>query len=660
MKNLLLFSTLLLSTTGVFAQLTVKPNGSNDSFIYVNDEVVFVTQEINLARNGTANNREASIYLRNNAQLMQGGTTSTNSGDGQLSVQQITPNTNPWGYYLWCSPVGFTGPVSAPLAAGNTPFGIGQIYEALSTSPTAAQQVATVPTRDGFNSPRLTISTRWLYTHLNPGTEAESNYQRMNSNNAAPAGFGFTMKGVNNGPIANGGIPSNHNQLYEFRGRPNNGDFSVPVQGPAHTGPNSDVNARMTLTGNPYPSALDLNRVFFELGNGALSAFYFYDEDRNVATHYYSAKPYGYGVFLPMVSNPNGDPANPVATSFNPGVYTDAPFYIWNANGGTTGPSGGGTQLLAHRFAPIGQGIMFVGNTGSSTNILIKNSHRRYIKQGATNHSIFHKTDDGDDLNLDFQNDLNDHTFSTSDGTGLDYRIAQTRLYVVFDEAVTRDMLLVFSDEATDGFDRGMDGLSPMNLNTDAFFPIGEDSDRKPYVINGIKFDRNKQVPIAFKIKNQSKLDIKVVEEVKRPYTNAYIYDRVENTYQQINRGMSATFNLPTGTYDNRFFIVFRNPNVKGDISQTVLNGRQMVLDNVSFFQNNPQKQLEISNPEGYVIKSALVYDMNGKLVIQEKNLGDQTKYSFYTGNLSDGVYLVKLMTADDIAIDYKAIVHNK
>jgi len=27
---------------------------------------------------------------------------------------------------------------------------------------------------------------------------------------------------------------------------------------------------------------------------------------------------------------------------------------------------------------------------------------------------------------------------------------------------------------------------------------------------------------------------------------------------------------------------------------------------------------------------------------------------------LSDGVYLVKLMTADDIAIDYKAIVHNK
>ncbi|MDX1783840.1 MAG: hypothetical protein R3361_06755, partial [Aequorivita vladivostokensis] len=310
MKNLLLFSTLLLSTTGVFAQLTVKPNGSNDSFIYVNDEVVFVTQEINLERNGTANNREASIYLRNNAQLMQGGTTSTNSGDGQLSVQQNTRVTSPWGYYLWCSPVGYTGPVGTPAAQGNTPFGVGQIYEALPTSITAAQPTATVASHNGYNFPRLTISTRWLYTHLNPGTEAESNYQRMNSNNAAPAGFGFTMKGVNNGPNVTAGPPSNHVQLYEFRGRPNNGDFSVPVQGPAQSGPTGTpfrTDARMTLTGNPYPSALDLNRVFFELGNEALSAFYFYDEDRNVATHYYSAKPYGYGVFLPMVSNPNGD-----------------------------------------------------------------------------------------------------------------------------------------------------------------------------------------------------------------------------------------------------------------------------------------------------------------------------------------------------------------
>lgn len=658
MKNLLLLSTILLTTLSAYAQLTVKPtSGGEDSFIYVNDEILFVTQEINLTRNGTANDQEASIYLRNNGQLIQGGTTSSNSGNGQLSVQQNTPVTNPWAYYYWCSPV--THPA---VAAGNRSFGVMHLYEALpSTSVTAARQADTVGTRDGFNDPRLTISTRWLYTHMTPGTEAEGNYQRMNSNNAAPAGFGFTMKGVNDGPINNGGVPSNHDQVYEFRGRPNNGDFIIPVQGPPHTGPNNNVNARMTLSGNPYPSALDLNRVFFDTENNALSAFYFYDEDRSVASHYYSQKPFGYGVFLPVANNPDGDPLNPVSTSFEPGVYTNAPFYIWNANGGTTGPSGNGTETLSHRFAPIGQGIMFVGNTTNSTNIKIKNSHRRFIKEAPGNHSVFHRN--GNNVNNDIiEKDVSDGNtiHSTLAETSRDYRIPQTRIYVVFDEAVTRDMLLIFSDQATDGFDRGMDGLSPTGLKTDAYFPIGDDNKRMPYVINGIKYDANKQVPIAFKIQNQTKLDIKVVEEVKKPYTNAYIFDSLENSYQQITGGMSATLTLAPGTYDNRFFVIFRNQNLRRDIPQTELDAQQIVMEKVTFFQNNPQKQLEISNPEGYVLKSAEVFDMNGKLVLNEQNLGDQTKYSFYTGNLSDGVYLVKLMTADNIALDYKAIVHNK
>ena len=636
MKNLLLFSTLLLSTTGVFAQLTVKPtSGGADSYIYVNDEVVFVTQEINLTRNlsGPANT-EASIYLRNNGQLIQGGTTSTNSGDGQLSVQQNTPETNAWAYYYWCSPV--THPA---VAAGNRNFGVQHLYEPLPAfGVTAAQPALTTTGRDGTIIPRMTISTRWLYTHMNPGTEAEGNYQRMNSNNAAPAGYGFTMKGV-------GLVTPGHDQTYEFRGRPNTGTIMIPV-----------ADQLMTLSGNPYPSALDLNQLFYDSGNEELGALWFYDEDRNVNSHYYSQKPYGYGVWTPETLDNDGN----LSDNWPQGQYVAAPFYYYNAGGGHGGTQQGtGNTLNRKRYAPIGQGFMFVGNSNAGDGwINIRNNQRLFYKEGNPG-SVFQRPIEENAVS---EHSLNDgSTFSTSDGTVQpDYRTPIMRIWSIFDEAVTRDMVLAFYDQATDGYDRGLDGLSAQDLKTDAYFPIGEDSDRKPYVINGIKFDRNKQVPIAFKIKNQSKLDIKVVEEVKRPYTNAYIYDRVENTYQQINRGMSATFNLPTGTYDNRFFIVFRNPNVKGDISQTVLNGRQMVLDNVSFFQNNPQKQLEINNPEGYVIKSALVYDMNGKLVIQEKNLGDQTKYSFYTGNLSDGVYLVKLMTADDVAIDYKAIVHNK
>lgn len=629
MKNLLLFSTLLLTTASVFAQLTVKPtSGGADSYIYVNDEVVFVTQEINLSRNGNANHQEASIYLRNNGQLIQGNPSALNSGDGQLSVQQNTPETNAWAYYYWCSPV--THPA---LAAGNRSFGVQHLYEPQpGISLTAAQQAAITTGRDGTMGP-MTISTRWLYTHRFPGTEAEGNYQRMNGNNAAPAGYGFTMKGV--GLTAPGG-----DVTYEFRGRPNSGTFTIPVD-----------DQLMTLAGNPYPSALDLNELFYDSENTALDTFWYYDEDRTVASHYYSQKPFGYGVYIVGSEDTDGDPYN----GNNLGVYTAAPFYYYNSGGGTYGnPTNSNPVLQGKRFAPIGQGIMFVGNANGD--VKIKNEHRLFFKEGAQ--SIFQRPEGDTDSQLNIPNDTG---LSTAAETARENnRTPIMRIWSIFDEAVTRDMVIAFYDQATDGYDRGLDGLSAQDLKTDAYFPIGDDNNRKPYVINGIKFDQNKQVPISFKIQNQSKLDIKVVEEVKKPYTNAYIFDRVENTYQQITGGMSATFNLPSGTYDNRFFVVFRSPNVKRDIPQTELNEKLIVMENVTFFQNNPLQQLEISNPEGYVIKSALVYDMNGKLVIQEKNLGDQSKYSFYTGNLSDGVYLVKLLTEDDIAIDYKAIVHNK
>jgi hypothetical protein len=660
MKNLLLFSTLLITTAGAFAQLSVKPNGTTDSYVYVKDQVLYVANEINLTRNTNGpSTTEASIYLRDNGQLIQGGTTSSNSGNGQLSVQQNTPVTNAWAYYYWCSPIGNPGTLATANPPGNRSFGVNFLYEPTGSSLTAASNVQTTTNRDGLKTIPITISTRWLYTHVNPGTEAEGNYQRMNSGNNAPPGFGFTMKGV--GPL----LPA-LDQTYEFRGRPNNGEFLIPVQAPAQPGPPGTLsltNARMTLSGNPYPSALDLNRVFFDSENGALSAFYFYDENRTVASHYYSDKPFGYGVFLPLESNPDGDPLNPGPTAFNPGVYTDAPFYIWNSNGGTTGSSGSGSEALSHRFAPIGQGIMFVGNTPTVTNVKVKNSHRRFIKEGLGNHSLFHRP--GSDVNndTDNQNITNSNpTLSTSSETVQDYRMPQTRLYVIFDEEVTRDMLLVFSNQATDGYDRGMDGLSPTGLTTDAYFPVGNDNNRLPYVINSVNYEGNKQIPISFVANNATQIRLQVVEEVKKPYEHAYLFDSQENTYKELTNSTLAgvTLSLPAGTYDNRFFIVFRNPNLKRDIPENEIEAKDVVLANVNFFQNNPVQQLEVSNPEGYTIKSAMVYDMNGKLVIQEKNLGAKNKYSFYTGNLSDGVYLVKLTTTEDVSIDSKVIVHNK
>ena len=83
-------------------------------------------------------------------------------------------------------------------------------------------------------------------------------------------------------------------------------------------------------------------------------------------------------------------------------------------------------------------------------------------------------------------------------------------------------------------------------------------------------------------------------------------------------------------------------------------------MANVNFFQNNPQSKLEVSNPDVLDIRNASIYDMRGRLVLTENNIGKVAKFSFPTDNLSTGVYIVKLSTTDNGIIDYKITVHNR
>ena len=116
MKNLLLNSALLLTSVAALAQLTVQPNGATDSYVYVNDEVLFVTQGVHLTKNNPGST-VASIYLRNDGQLIQEEATSTNSGNGFLSVYQNTTDHDAFDYTYWCSPVGRS---HIPLSSGNS------------------------------------------------------------------------------------------------------------------------------------------------------------------------------------------------------------------------------------------------------------------------------------------------------------------------------------------------------------------------------------------------------------------------------------------------------------------------------------------------------------------------------------------------------------
>ncbi len=121
----------------------------------------------------------------------------------------------------------------------------------------------------------------------------------------------------------------------------------------------------MTLAGNPYPSALDLNQLFYDSDNEELAALWYYDEDRTVASHNYSQKPFGYGVWIPGGQDVDGT----LTDNIPEGVYTAAPFYFYYEPEGAMVEQVKELELHVNskRYAPIGQGIMFVGDTFSVT-----------------------------------------------------------------------------------------------------------------------------------------------------------------------------------------------------------------------------------------------------------------------------------------------------
>ncbi len=626
MKNLLLLSALLLASANTFAQLYVAPNGGTDSYIYVDDEILFVEQDINLDENSVGAT-QASIYLRNQAQLIQGATVSANSGTGYISVYQDS-NSDSYDYNFWCSPVG-----NPSLAgSGNVNFGVLRLYDP--NTATQSDITLTTTNHNGITSPSLTISRRWLYMRT-----AGGGYQAIHNNYIVGAGFGFTMKGVGVSPAGGNPFADLINQNYDFRGRPNNGNISVPV-----------LAGETTLSGNPYPSALDLNLVFNDTDNGEIQQFRFWDEDRSVNSHYYVDNKGGYGTWTPGVS--------PYVTG---GVYTLPMFLNYDAAGNPSGGSTGSGQATERLFSPIGQGFNIYANIAGDGQIIIKNSHRAYITEGLANNSQFRNPISAGGTSIMGNTGNAPNPGNNPSGAELVDPNANypptLRMNVFFGESHFRDLVLVLWPESTDGYDRGLDSRHPMDGATaDAFWPIGEDQDFDPYVAQTVPYTYGKQVPLNFVIDEATTVAINAYEEINLP-TSVYLWDSATNVYQPISKENVANLTLHPGNYDGRYYIVFRDSLSREPLTSILITD---ITDSIGFFQNNPIAQLEISNPEGYDIKSAYIFDMAGKLILNQSNLGNSTHLTFPTATFADGVYIVKLTTSDNIEINYKITVFNK
>ncbi|MFK7832378.1 MAG: T9SS type A sorting domain-containing protein [Winogradskyella sp.] len=614
--NLKTSSVFLLLVTAVFssyAQLSVR----NDNFLMVNDEIIFVNNAITL---GETNSK---FYLREEGQLIQGEEMSFNTGIGELSVYQ-SGNSSNYTYNYWCSPVG-----NNSMAFGNESGRVNLIDEATNIitlqdplGTTSSVDVAFTSSHDGFSSPSLTISNRWLYTFSTSNNYSDWNY--VGESSSILPGLGFTMKGVS----------GNTNQLYDFRGKANNGTIS-----------NLIAADQFTLIGNPYPSAVDALLFIHDpqntnLNNGpsplptTTGALYFWEQS-DEGSHYVSEYIGGYASYTISAAGLES--------------FVNAKFSAYDAAGNAVplAPSPGGNigTKISKRYIPIGQGFMVEGASSASPGSMVymKNAHRVYEKISDGN-SLFFRSSSSETSTTDTNDPLyNEYGLSI---VPEDHK--RFRLNVTFDDQYTRQLMHNFHQTATPGFDYGMEVKSPSDSATDASWIL----DTVPYTIQANAFDLELEIPVVIKAENQQQLRFSIFDiqnfDESQPI---YLHDIDNNIYVDLTQ-QDYDLNIDAGTFDSRFRIVFVNENT--------LSAETRLKDQFNILVNNNTSLFTILNPNLRDIASFQVYDMNGRLVLNHSISDIEDRYTYPSKNLSGGIYVANILLKNNTSLSKKLIVTHK
>ena len=606
LNRLSLFIAVFLFQSYANAQLFVSANTN----VFVNNEVVYVTQDVEL------NAATSNFYLRQDGQLLQGTTSAgTNKGLGNLSVFQ-EGTTNNFQFNYWCSPVG--GNIAA---AGNSPFGITQLKDIVKLTESNNPTILAMNNYNGTASP-FAIAPYWINKLVAIG--GYSGWTPVGSSSNLNAGEGFTMKGTSGtNLITVNGVQNNPGtaQRYDFRGKPNDGTISIPV-----------AFEQFTLTGNPYPSAIDLS-AFLTNATHCTGIAYFWEQDKTVNSHYIADYKGGYGAFSPGAPDSKG-------------LYVPATFYSYDGSGneGTATGTGG---TYERRFCPVGQGFMIDGNANGT--VEMKNIYRVFVKEGKVNYSQFEKN-----ANQNKTKNTSGYSAKIQSVSGYDYTkvsvapTSQIRFNTLLNNQGVRQLALAFIPEATDGVDHAMDAMSSSDDSAADVYFVLEDSE---FVINALKFDIDKSIPIGFRNTGEANYKITVKEILNfTGASNVYLHDKVKDLFYDIKNSFHELI-LPSGVNNKQYEITFK--------TKTSLGLEEKAIQNFVVYQNNTEKSLTISNTLLMDLATCSLYDVAGKILFSKKDLGTEASYKFPTSGLSDGIYIVKLATKDKIEVGKKIVIKN-
>ncbi|HEY9169551.1 MAG TPA: LamG-like jellyroll fold domain-containing protein [Lutibacter sp.] len=580
------------------------------------------------------------IDLEDESQLVQTENSILDQDSGGYIEGDQQGTANSFNYNYWASPV---GPISGTAARGTGIASTNKSYKlvdvlydgtgidgtggALPYPKKINFQPAYWAADNGITKP-IIISSYWLHT-FNGTNNNYGAWKSINENTLLLAGEGYTMKGTS------GNVNIGTLQNYVFKGKPNNGDFTLPIAA-----------GNNRLIGNPYPSAMDANKFIDDnikdggnntTGNVFNGALYFWDHFGEMNSHYLKEYVGGYATYTKMGG---------------------AKAYSNDARINNNGSLG---NKRPRQYIPVGQGFFVIAVTDTLKNsihspiiinggdIVFKNSQRIFMTESTSN-SVFMK---GINTKYAYSSDKGGKD-SIVNNEGLDKR---AKIWLQFDSpAGYHRQLLVGADEnASIHFDLGYDApIADLNKE-DMFWTIGSGK----FVIQAVNnFNSDQELSLGFIVNKKGLARIRIDEtENMNEDTMVYIKDNLLGKSHNISR-TPFEIELTAGKYTDRFAITFKTSKlVAEDVAAEALTPfeAQHINQGIHVYMNNAIGELQIkNNSDDEILSVALINSLGQTVRTWNSNLNRRT--ISLPVNTATGVYMVQIITKNGSVVQ-KVIV---
>lgn len=520
-----------------------------------------------------------------------------------------------FNYNYWASPVSVQG------QPNNSPYSVADVLwdGTTSSNPKAINFNDQYHAADGSRTNPITLSNYWIWKFLGTADIYEE-WFHIGSTGTLNTGEGYTMKGTD------GTVNHSAEQNYVFKGKPHNGDFTVSMSA-----------GQNYLVGNPYPSAIDARKFFednlssdFAGGTNDKNVFngvlYFWDHFAG-HTHYLERYIGGYATW-----------------SFAGSVVAISNDQRINANDdqGTKKPG---------QFIPVAQGFFvnseldpiiaeISGITVSGGDINFKNRQRVYERENTGgNTSVFHTQEKTDVKGITVGN-----ATSTENATSTSNEDTRQKIWLKFKSPLGyHRQLLVTADPITSsGFDLGYDAPLIEDNEEDMYWYFND----YEFVIQAVEdFNVERELDLGMKIHEEGQIRISIDELQNIPDDmNIFLKDSLLQVTHDLRKTQYIATS-DTGTYHNRFKIIFKDPNAV-DIEDEVIpedTGEFEIL------YVNGSREILVRNPQLLGIERIYLNNVLGQQVHVYYDVPVEKELRLPVNRFSSGVYILKVHSENGI-----------